>query len=92
MAENNEGGVCTTKGDLILRAEDVVAGMAGPLEALRELVLWPLLYSQEAACLGLKVYHNLLFVCRATSLFLVQSILLLVKTFCCLLALVLTIG
>ncbi|BBN06363.1 hypothetical protein MPTK1_3g20500 [Marchantia polymorpha subsp. ruderalis] len=60
MAENNEGGVCTTKGDLILRAEDVVAGMAGPLEALRELVLWPLLYSQEAACLGLKWPRGLL--------------------------------
>lgn len=42
------------------KAEKVVAGMAGPLQALRELLLWPLLYAEEAKTLGLLVIFLLL--------------------------------
>lgn len=38
-----------------INAESVVAGMAAPLQALRELLLWPVMYSKEAASLGLRV-------------------------------------
>ena len=38
-----------------VKAETVVAGMVAPLQALRELVLWPLMYAKEAASLGLRV-------------------------------------
>lgn len=37
-------------------AESVVAGMVAPLQALRELLLWPVMYSKEAASLGLRVF------------------------------------
>jgi hypothetical protein len=38
-----------------INAESVVAGMAAPLQALRELLLWPVMYAKEAASLGLRV-------------------------------------
>jgi hypothetical protein len=38
-----------------INAESVVAGMAAPLQALRELLLWPVMYAKEAALLGLRV-------------------------------------
>lgn len=36
-------------------AESAVAGMAAPMQALRELLLWPVMYATEAAFLGLRV-------------------------------------
>lgn len=41
-------------------AESVVAGMVAPLQALRELLLWPVMYSKEAASLGLRWPKGLL--------------------------------
>lgn len=38
-----------------INAESVVAGMAAPLQALRELLLWPIMYAKEAKSLGLRV-------------------------------------
>jgi hypothetical protein len=38
-----------------INAESVVAGMAAPLQALRELLLWPVTYAKEAASVGLRV-------------------------------------
>lgn len=38
-----------------INAESVVAGMVAPLQALRELLLWPVMYATEAASLGLRV-------------------------------------
>lgn len=39
------------------RAEEAVAGTDEALQALRELIIYPLLYSREAQKLGLKVIH-----------------------------------
>ena len=38
-----------------INAESLVAGMGAPLQALRELLLWPVMYAKEAASLGLRV-------------------------------------
>ncbi|CAM6104838.1 unnamed protein product [Calypogeia fissa] len=42
------------------RAEIAIAGMAAPLQSLRELLIWPFLYAQEAAAMGLKWPKGLL--------------------------------
>lgn len=42
------------------RAEQYVAGLSKPIQALRELLLWPFIYSKEAAVLGLKWPRGLL--------------------------------
>ncbi|KAL3693889.1 hypothetical protein R1sor_007540 [Riccia sorocarpa] len=60
MVEKNQEEMAKKKEESGPRAEDFVAGMEAPLQALRELVLWPLLYSQEAASLGLKWPRGLL--------------------------------
>jgi hypothetical protein len=41
--------------EVVFAAESVVAGMEVPLQALRELLLWPVLYAEEARTLGLRV-------------------------------------
>lgn len=48
---NNEN----EKGNTEWRAEEVIAGNEAALEALRELITFPLLYPREAQKLGLKV-------------------------------------
>ncbi|MCO5601804.1 hypothetical protein L7F22_055929 [Adiantum nelumboides] len=42
------------------KAEQVVAGLEKPLQALRELLQWPFLYAEEAAILGLQWPRGLL--------------------------------
>lgn len=39
----------------ILRAEEAVAGYANVIEALREIIIYPIIYSEESRKLGLKV-------------------------------------
>lgn len=38
------------------RAEEAIAGNARALQTLRELITYPILYSRESRCLGLKVH------------------------------------
>jgi SpoVK/Ycf46/Vps4 family AAA+-type ATPase len=46
--------------EVVFAAESVVAGMEVPLQALRELLLWPVLYAEEARTLGLRWPKGLL--------------------------------
>lgn len=52
-----ESGCGSTDGGRRWRAEEVVAGNDEALQALRELVIYPIRYSREAQKLGLKVIH-----------------------------------
>ena len=42
------------------KAENVVAGMGAPLQALRELLLWPVMYAKDAQDIGLQWPKGLL--------------------------------
>lgn len=53
-------GETVEEGSVPERAEQSIAGLNKPLQALRELLLWPFLYSKEAAVLGLKWPRGLL--------------------------------
>lgn len=52
MENSEESNSCSKK----WRAEEAIAGNSEALEALRELIAFPLLYSSHAQHLGLKVF------------------------------------
>lgn len=58
--ESSSGSITTNDGGGAWRAEEAIAGSGEALEALRELITYPLLYSRESKKLGLKWPRGLL--------------------------------
>ena len=58
------------------RAEEAIAGNSDALKALRELIIFPLLFSQEAQKIGLRVrqFLSMSFIISSLSRFLVSLI------------------
>lgn len=53
--ENSDSSSSSRNNSKHWRAEEAIAGNAEAVQALRELITFPLLYSREAQKLGLKV-------------------------------------